>query len=286
LLVALIWGASFVVLKNALNDFTPLYLLGIRFSLSFAIMALLFWRRIRQATKKELLSGGVIGLFLFAGYAAQTIGLLYTTAGKQSFLVGSSVVLVPFLAWAVSRSFPGWHVFVGAMLSMVGIGLLTLQGAFYVGFGDTLSLVSAVFYAAQIVAIGYFSPDTDPMVLTTVQVGTAGISFMIFALFFEPMPKAVGSNAYLAMCYLILFATVAAFLIQNVAQKFTSSSHAAIILCLESIFGCIFSVILLGDVFTGSMIIGCVLIFVAIIIVETRIGVLLDAGIKKRGAGC
>lgn len=274
LLVALFWGGGFVVIKGAIDDITPLYMMAIRFTFGFIVMSLVFFKKFKKITKQDLKSGCIIGLFLFLAYATQTIGIKYTTAGKQAFLTGVNVVIVPFLVWIISRKFPGWHAMAGAMLSIIGIGLLTLQGGASINIGDTLTLICAVFFAAHITSVGYFAPDADPIVLSIVQTGVAAVIFIITAAIFEPFPKNIGSNVAVSISYLVICSTVLAILIQNTAQKYTPSTHAAILLCMESVFGTLLAVLILKDVFTPSMIVGCVCIFAAIIITETKLSFL------------
>lgn len=277
LLVAMAWGGGFIVVKNALADITPLWMMAIRFSLGFLVMALVFHKKLIKISKKDLKAGLIIGAFLFLAYATQTIGLKYTTAGKQAFLTGTNVVIVPFLVWFLSKKHPGWHSLVGAFLTFIGIGLLTLQGGLAINTGDALTLVCAVFFAAHITSVGYFSGDCDPIAISVVQAGVASIIFVIGALLFEPIPKHINGNVEFAITYLVLFSTIGALLIQNIAQKYTPSTHAAIVLSMESVIGTILAVLILKDVFTLSMVIGCGFIFAAIIITETKLSFL-----KKR----
>jgi drug/metabolite transporter (DMT)-like permease len=274
LLVALSWGGGFIVVKNALADITPMWMMAIRFSFGFLAMAIVFHKNLIKISKKDLKSGLIIGVFLFLGYATQTIGLQYTTAGKQAFLTGTNVVIVPFLVWFITKKHPGWHSIVGALLTLIGIGLLTLQGGFSINVGDGLTLICAVFFAAHITSVGYFAADCDSIAISVVQAGVAAIIFVIGALIFEPMPKNINGNIEFAITYLVLFSTVGAILIQNIAQKFTPPTHAAIVLSMESVIGTILAVIILKDVFSFTMVIGCFFIFAAIIITETKLSFL------------
>lgn len=282
LLVALFWGGGFVAVKNALDNVKPFYMMAIRFILAFILLSIVFFNRFRKVRLEDLKSGSIVGLFLFAGFAAQTVGLQYTTAGKQAFLTGTNVVIVPFFYWLISKKYPGWHSVAAAFLALAGIGLLTLQNGFAVNPGDSLTLLCAVFFAAHIVSVGYFAKDIDPIVLSIIQIGFAGAASILCAVIFERFPYELNRSAGFAIGYLVIFSTLLAFLIQNVAQKYTPSTHAAIILCLESVFGSILSVIMLGDRFTVQMITGCILIFSAIILTETRPDSVL-IGRKKGG---
>jgi len=270
LLVAIIWGSGFVASKNALNSMPPIYINAIRFTLPFIILSTIFWKKVKIINSKDLKSGGIIGLFLFIAFATQTIGLKYTTASKQAFLTGINVVIVPFLFWAIKNKKPDRYNMIATFLCLIGIGFLTLQENFSINLGDGLTLICALFFACHIVSIGVFAENHDPIILTIIQFGVAALLSIICALSFENMPKIITTKSFYSILYLAIFSTLIAFLIQNIAQKYTTPTHAAIILSLESVFGCLLSVLLLRDLFTIKMVIGCTMVFAAIITAETK----------------
>lgn len=276
LLVALVWGTGFSVMKGALNNITPFYLLAIRFVLASAMMALILNKKLKRITINEIRGGGMIGAALFIGFALQTTGLQYTDAGKQAFLTGCYVIMVPFLSWLVDKKRPDTYSFVATFLTMIGIALLTINGKdLSMGKGDLLSLTGAMFYAAQVVAIGYFSKQVDPMLLAFIQIFMQAVLFTIMALLFEPIPTSLFSiDIMWRLGYMALFPTVFAFFVQNIAQSITTSTHAALILSLETLFGALTAVAFLNEAFTLQMILGSALIFTAIITAETKLSFL------------
>ena len=118
-LVAFMWGIGFVAMKDALRTFPPYWLLTIRFSGSFLLMLIIFKNRLKKLTALDVRAGMLAGIFLFLGFAFQTVGLNYTTASKQAFITGTYVVIVPFLAWAVKKAFPGYASFVASFLCFI-----------------------------------------------------------------------------------------------------------------------------------------------------------------------
>lgn len=270
LLVAIFWGGGFIAVKGALDSLTPFYIMAMRFSISAIIMLLIFRKKVKLITKNELKVGTVVGLLLFLGFAAQTVGMKYTTAGKNAFLTGTNVVIVPFLYWVISKKKPDTYSLISAFLCFIGIGMLTLDGGIHIGLGDSLTLLCAIFFAAHIVSVGFFTEKFDAIMLVIIQLGVAAVFSIIAALIYEPMPQALNSDTIFAIGYLAIFSTMIAFIIQNIAQKYTTSTHAAIILCLESVIGSILSVIMLNEIFTSKMILGCLTIFIAIITTETK----------------
>lgn len=270
LFVALIWGSGFIATKYGLNTITPLYLNAFRFSIAFILMVAIFYKKLKKINKKNIIGGIIIGIFLYTAFAFQTIGLQFTTAGKQAFLTGTNVIIVPFLYWLVQGKRPDNYSFVATILTFIGIALLSLENGFHMQLGDSLTIVCAFLFACHIVSIGYYTKENDPIVLTVLQFGVAAILSLITAFLFEDVPSNIPTQGILSVIYLGIFSTFIAFLIQNIAQSKTSSTHAAIMLSLESVFGSILSAILLAEVFTSRMVVGCVIIFIAIITAETK----------------
>ena len=248
----------------------PIYILVLRFTLSSILMGIIFWKRLVKIKLQDLKAGVVIGIFLFLAFLAQTIGLQYTTVSKQAFITASNVVMVPFIYWFVSKKNPDIYEIIAAILCFIGIGILSLEGSLSISLGDGLTFICAIFFALHIISIGIYSKNHDPIILSVVQFAVAAIlsfiSGIIFKINFAPITKEIG----MPILYLAVVGTIIGFGIQNVAQKYTTSTHAAIILSLESVFGSFFSVILLGEKFTFRLFLGCIIIFLAIITAETK----------------
>ena len=176
--------------------------------------------------------------------------------------------MVPFMFWCISKKKPDKYNITAAVICLAGIGLVSLTSDLTVGKGDALTLLAAVFYALHMVFIAMFSKDKDPTVLTILQFAvTALFSWFIIT----PVAFEITVSLTTSVLYLALFATAACLLLQNVGQKYTNPSEAAIILSLESVFGVLFSILFYGEKITPQIGIGFVLIFVAIIISETKL---------------
>jgi drug/metabolite transporter (DMT)-like permease len=271
LLVAFFWGGGFVAVKDAIESITPFYMIAVRFAVSSVILSVIFWKRLIKITKSDLKIGIVVGIFLFLAFATQTVGAQFTTAGKQAFLTGVNVIIVPFLSWGLYKNAPDIYSIIASGLALAGIGLLTLKGGHGVNLGDILTLACAFFFAVHIIYLGYYAKKVDTIILSITQMGVASIIAFICAIIFEKYPKDLPRDAYSSMFYIIVVSTMLAFLLQTAAQKYTTATHASIILCLEAVFGSILAVIFLGDLFTMNMIMGCVLIFMGIITGETKL---------------
>lgn len=269
LIVALLWGVGFLFTKRGLDYITPLWMMSMRFVGATIVMSLFFFKNIKKIKKSDLKAGGIIGIFLFIAFATQTIGLQYTSISNQAFLTGTNVVFVPFLVWLIYKKAPDKYAFIGAGLAAVGIGLITLKEGLVLNIGDMWTLTCAVFFACHIVSIGFFAKDSDPIALTIIQFAVTAVLSVASALILEPMPTKVGSEATVAIAYMVMCSTLLAFLLQNICQKYTPSTHASLLLSLESVLGTLVAVIFEGEVFNLQMALGCIMVFVAIITIET-----------------
>ena len=283
--VALFWGLGFVAMKDALDTFPTFWLLTLRFGSAAFLMGMLFRRRLAAITKEDIRAGAIIGVFLFLGFATQTLGLNYTTPGKQAFLTATYVVIVPFLSWGLRRIFPGALSFFASFVCLVGMGMLTLQeGALSIGKGDTLTLVCALFFACHLIAIEHFAAKKDPMILALLQILMVCLLSLPAALVFETWPGFQGGSGLWSIAYTVVFCTIVAFAVQNTAQKFTPSTHTAILLSLESVFGALAGIYFLGEVFTPRMAAGCALIFVAVLLTEAGPSLLRSVSLRVAAA--
>jgi drug/metabolite transporter (DMT)-like permease len=249
-------------------------MIALRFAAAGLFLSIIFCKRVgfkrsKQITGRTLRTGIILALFLFLAYAFQTVGCVYTTAGKNAFLTTIYVILVPLITWVIVKRRPGLHVFAAALLAVIGIGLLSLNDDLTVNRGDVLTLVCGFWYAVHIVFIARFTQKhgEDPITLTILQMVFCSVFAWLFAPFYDgPFPVAAVTTArpVLSLLYLAVFPSGIAFLLQNVGQKHLSPSTAALLLSTESVFGALFSVLLLGELMTLRMIAGCALLFVAV----------------------
>lgn len=271
---ALIWGSSFLIVKNSMDIMQPHMLLAMRFFIGALLLSIIFHKRLKQLNRDYFIKGGIIGAFLFLAYSLQTIGITDTTPGKNAFLTAIYCVLVPFFFWAVDRKKPDGFNIAAACISIIGIGLVSINGDFSIRMGDSLTLAGGVLYAAHMVCIAKFGKDKDPILLTILQFAYSAIFASIVALLFEDIPTKWSMESITGLLYLAVFATAIALLLQNVGQKYSNPAPAAIILSLESVFGVAFSIIFYHEKLTLRLFIGFLLIFLAIIISETKLSFL------------
>lgn len=273
LVASLIWGSSFIVMKSAVDFLTPSVLLFVRFSLATLVMIVIFYKYIKDTSIQDIKGGMITGTCLFFAYTVQTIGLTMTTPGKNAFLTAIYCAIVPFLVWVFYHQRPDSYNFIAAILCVSGVALVSLDGDLTMNMGDLLTIVGGFFYALHILAIKKFSQEMHPIKLTTLQFAMTALLALICSLLFEDITiiKQIDSSVIMQIGYLVFFATALTLLCQNVGQNLVSECNAAILLSLESVFGVLFSVLLYGEVLTLKVVMGFVLIFVAIIISETKL---------------
>lgn len=270
-IATIIWGSTFFILKDTLDDVSVYFMLAFRFTIAAVLLALVFWKKWKTIDKSYFLAGGVMGTLLFLAYAVQNFGLMGTTPGKNAFFTAVYCVIVPFLYWIIKGSRPDRYNVLAAVLCLAGIGFVSWDGGLTLAMGDVLTLAGGLMYACHIVAVAHFSKGRDIFLLTALQFAGVAAWAWICAAFTGGVPAGgLPARAWIVLLYLAIAATALALLFQNVGQKYTEPSSAAVLLALEAPFGVLFSVVFAGERPTAFMIFGFVLIFVGIICSETK----------------
>ena len=277
LAAALIWGSSFVIMKNTVDDVPVFLLLAIRFSIAFVVLGAVFFRRLRGLDRRFILGGMLCGAMLITAYSLQTFGLVGTTPGKNAFLTAVYCVLVPFLAWIFFRKRPTMWNWLAAVLCVAGIGLVSLNGGLTIAPGDALSLLSGVCYALHIIALSRLGEKGDVFALSIIQFGTTALLAWLLHLLTGPADIHLPLRIWPQLGYLSVLCTCVAITLQALGQKLTPPSQSAILLSLESVFGVLFSLLLGAETLSFQLFSGFTLIFLSVIVSETQLSFL-----KKR----
>lgn len=279
LVTAIVWGSSLVVISAVKDAFMPNMLLALRFSLACLLLGLIFFPKFKLLNKEYWISGLIIGFFLFIAYSSQTTGVTSAAGapGRSGFISASYCVLVPFLTWLFTGERPDRYNLIAAVLCIGGLffvfytELASSMNA-SLSAGDLYALISGVLFAVHIVAISKWGNNKDPILITILQFLFATIFSLTTSLIFEkPSFSTISPKALFALLYLSILCTALALLFQDIGQKYTPSSTAALILGTESIFSIVFAVLFAGEKLTRSSVIGFILIFLAIIVSETKL---------------
>lgn len=273
LLTSMIWGFGFIVVKNSLDYLPTLYLLAFRFSVGSLGMILVFPKLLRQMNKTYVKQGMVLGSFLFIAFFLQIEAVNYTTVGKNAFLTAAYVVFVPLFHWLIDHKKPSNQILFATILCFTGIGILSLNSLDSVNLGDIMTLLCACFYALHIVfSDRYFERGSSPVLLNVLQLSFTAIYAWIAAILTHPFPaNAINHDVAISIFYLGIGCTMLGFLFQAIGQKHTSPSTASILLCMESVFGVVFSAIFLKETIGFRMFSGCTIIFIALILTQVEI---------------
>ena len=269
-----IWGLSFVIMKDVVECLPPAWLLGIRFFTAGLILLAALWKRVRKHLSLKIVAyGALLAFFDFTAFLSQTVGLLYTTPGINAFLTATYCVIVPFAWWVIAKKRPLAFNVLAAFVAVGGIWLVSSNGGgsgLSMGFGEAMTLLCALLFAIHITFVSRLSVGNDVLVLTVFQFLFEGLFGMAIGCGFETLPplSAVSTTVILQMAFLIVFASVIAFGIQNVALAYIPPAQASLFLSLESVFGVLFSVLLYGEVLTLQLLLGFTLIFTAILVNE------------------
>jgi len=270
--VTLIWGSTFVLVKQALADVSTLLFLTLRFSIAAVALAIIFHKEFRAPEARASLGRGAIaGVFLFGGYVLQTAGLQYTSASKAGFITGMYVPLVPIIGGLVLQKLPQISELIGIAIACAGMVLLTIQkDIFDINRGDLLVLGCAAAYSCHILILGRFSPQSNVGVLTVAQIATGALIGGATFWWIEPVRLAWTPNVWLALGVTSLLATALAFFVQTWAQRFSSPTRTVLIFSLEPVFAWLTSYLITGEVLSGRGVVGAVLILIGILVVELK----------------
>lgn len=274
---ALIWGATFVVIKDALADISVIAYLAVRFGLSGVVMAALYWRAVRGLTPRAIWSGVQIGLFMFGGYIFQVAGLKFTTPSKAAFITGTCVIFVPILLAVFGRRRITPWIWSGAVAVLAGLYFLTVppEGLGALNRGDPLVFVCAIMFALHMIFIGRYVPHHSVAALSFLQVTTTAVLSAALV----PLAAAIGWErprvawtGYLVFAILLtaIGATVIGNSLQTWAQQHASPSHTAILVSLEPVFAAITSFALGREHLTARVLAGAALIFAGILLAEWK----------------
>jgi len=277
LLCALIWGATFVVVKDALAHVSVFVYIAVRFALSAAVMGIFFWRSLRGLNRKVIWAGVQIGFFLLGGYVFQTTGLKFTTPSKAAFITGSSVVMVPVLLAVFGRRRINAWIWGGALAAVAGLYYLTVppEGLAALNIGDPIVFAAAIMFALHIIFISRHVGEHSSRALSFLQVATTAVlataAFPVLAIARVEQPRWVWSgNLVAAVLITALGSTVVGFSVQTWAQKYTSPSHTAIFISLEPAFAVLTSWLFAREHIGRRTIVGGALILAGILIAELK----------------
>ena len=279
----LIWGGTFVMIKSVLTFISPMMFVSIRFLTASLLLLPFVFPLFKSISKKQLSEGFILGVFLYIGFAVQTIGLQYTTATKSAFITGTFVLFTPILQTIIEKRIPTLGNILGVLLVTIGIIFLSskenslfsifseLSEGF--NFGDFLTLICAVFYAVYIVYLDKISANHNHRFLTFAQISVTGLLSILSVIVFsflqiEPIKIVLNSEVVIAILYTTLFATILTTSLQTKFQQAVTPTRASIIFSMEPIFAALTAYFFINEKLSNFGIAGAAFIFIGILTSE------------------
>ena len=287
ILVTLCWGASYYLMDVALTDIEPFTLNAYRFLGAFVVAGIFTFRRLKSVNRKTLLYSLLIGSVLVFVYMGATFGVKYTSLSNSGFICGLTVIFVPIIEMILFRHKPQKKIVLAVTMSFIGILLLALKDDFSVNMenlrGDLLCLLGAVAYAVDLIlterAVAH--EDVDAFQLGVFQLGVTGVYMLVLSFLFEQPHLPSNGGILASVIFLSVFCTGVAFIIQAVAQQYTTAAHVGIIFTLEPVFSGIVAFIFAGEVLTVKAYIGAALMIAALFVTEVNPEKKKDGGADK-----
>ncbi len=266
ILIALIWGGTFIIVKQSLAVLHPMQVIAYRFTLAFILVFLAKYRTVRRHWRASLLPGIGLGLLLFIAFTTQTYGLKFTSPSVSALITGTNAVLVAIFEALFRRKRLSRNSITGVLAATTGLILITWSGAsFTFGYGDLLTLACAIFFALHINATGQALTRCDPSTISVIQFAFVALAAWCTLITASNLEVNFPATTWYALIYLGLMATGLAFLAQSYAQRDASPVHTAIMLATEPAFATVLAVSLGFEPLTIRLLIGGVLIITGII---------------------
>lgn len=268
IIITMFWGASCLLTKIGLGGIQEFNLIALRFTIGFFLSAIVFWRKVKSANLKTVKYAAILAGILFATFIFATFGVSYTTVSNAGFLTCLAGVFIPLITFAISKKRPESKVIISVIIALLGICLLSLNEKLLFNIGDLLCILCSLSFAAHIIVTGIMTNGVDSVSLGVLQLGFVGIYSTFFSFIFESPILPQTDSSWLVVITLSVFCTAAAFIIQTVAQKYTTSTHTGLIFSLEPVFSAFFAFFFAGEILRARGYFGAVLLVFSIFLIE------------------
>ncbi len=265
-LISVAWGSSYLLMKIGLDSIPPYSLVAMRFGIAFTAVALLFWKELKRTTWKMLGHAAILGVLLFTVFAFLMHGLETASASSAGFLTSTTVVLVPIFHAVLQRKLPEKAIILGMLITMTGIGLLTLQDSLSFHSGDLLCLGGAAAYATHILLTDKLAQEDDGLLLGIWQLAFVALYGLVCTLLFE-QPKVPSSpQEWIAILGLALICSSFGFVVQPIAQKYTTPEHTSLLFSLEPVSSAVLAFLFLHEMLNIKGYLGAALVLMGVIV--------------------
>ena len=282
-LTSFIWGTAFIAQSDAMDHIGPFTMNGLRTLLAAIVLfptalvvdklqgkqPTLFGVKGKQEIKKTLIAGSICGILIAVASTVQQFGIAYTSIGKSGFLTTLYVVFVPLLALFFGKKikFNGW---IAVVLALVGMFFICIDKSEPINIGDVLTIICAFFFAVHILFVDKFVQDIDGIRLSLMQFSVCAVVCLICAAIFEKNNLEDILNASFSIVYAGIFSAALGYTLQIVAQKWVAPNVAPLVMCMESVIALLAGAIMRNEVMKPHVYIGCILVFIAIVLAQIQ----------------
>lgn len=268
LIVTIFWGTSCLLVKIGLGDIREFNLIALRFIIAFALSSMVFWKKISQVDRKTVQYAAILSVILFTVYVTMTFGVKMTSVSNAGFLTCLAGVFIPIISHIFLKQKQEKKVMVSIILTLVGIVLLTVNSRITFNLGDLLCTLCSLAFAFHVIVMGRLTKRVDSVALGVIQLGFVGVYSLVFSFIFESPALPVTTQSWLIVFSLSIFCTGIAFIVQTVAQKYTSPVHTGFIFSLEPVFTAVLAFLFADEVLPLKGYFGGFLMIVSVILVE------------------
>ena len=271
LAATMIFGAMTIFSKQILSELEVFNMVGLRFMIAFAACFVVFRKRYRSLDRETAVHSWVLGTFLFVSYLCMVLGCKYTTASNAGFMMSLVAFFTPFIVWVQEKKAPSMIQAASILITLTGVGMMCLSGDLTLNRGDLICILSAFFYAFQMLYTERYADKHDPVVLATFQLMFVSVYGFVFSLLLEDGLRLPASPAgWGQLLYLALGCGALGFILQTTAEKLSSAAHATLIYASQPVFVALFSYMLLGEEIRPRQIAGMILVFIGVLITVRR----------------
>ncbi len=264
-LIATTWGSAYIMMKFGLDTIPPFSLIVLRFGIAFICIAILFAKKLKHTTLRTIKRSAALGALLFGVFAFLLHGMETSTASNAGFLFSTTVVFVPLFHAILSRTIPDKKTIIGVIVTIIGVAFLSLQETLTFHIGDILCIAGALTYTAFILCTDVYSKDDDPLLLGIWQLGfTAALAIICTFIFETPTLPSNGAE-WAAILGLALICSAFGFVVQPIAQAYTTPEHTALLFSLEPVSTAVFAFVFLHEVLNTQGMIGAVLVLCGVL---------------------
>jgi drug/metabolite transporter (DMT)-like permease len=282
LFITICWGSSYLFMKMGLDTLGEFNLIALRFGLAFILAAAIFYPRLRQVNLRTIRYAMLLGSILFIMFTALTFGLKTTTTSNAGFLISLTVVFVPLIHTFLFKKKIEKKLIASILLALTGIALLTIQLPFTFKIGDLFCIAAALCYALHINVVSSAAQKVDTLSLGILQLGFTGLYAFVMSLILETPVLPSSTNGWIAILVLSVVCSALGFILQTIAQKYTTATRTGLVFSLEPVFAAMFGFWFAHEIMNSVQYFGAALVFLSVVLASVEVNTLKRSNMRNR----